>query len=132
MSLIKRMFLLVISIVVFASLTFAMPTENKKTLTFTAPTTNADGSPLTDLEGVKVYWSTASGGYSDSQSYDIGEVQVGEVRTIIIEDTIGVLQGTYYFVVTAYDVSRNESGFSNEVSADFLLLPAAPEALQIN
>src|SRR3990172_13172687 len=33
-------------------------------LTWTPPTTNADGTPLTDLAGYKVYYGTASGNYS--------------------------------------------------------------------
>src|SRR4030042_1896878 len=33
------------------------------TLSWDAPTTNADGTPLTDLAGYKVYYGTASGTY---------------------------------------------------------------------
>ncbi len=77
------------------------------TLSWTPPTTNADATPLTDLAGYKVYFGTSSGSYS--QSADAGNVT---------SYTWGNLAaGTpYYFTITAYDTSGNESSFSNEVS----------------
>jgi ABC-type glycerol-3-phosphate transport system substrate-binding protein len=37
--------------------------SNSATLTWDAPTTNVDGTPLTDLAGYKVYYGTALGNY---------------------------------------------------------------------
>ncbi len=79
---------------------------NTATLTWDAPTTNADGTPLTDLAGYKVYYGTTSGNYTDV-------IDVGNVTTYKVE---GLQPGTYYFAVTAYDTSGNESNYSNEVS----------------
>jgi len=76
-------------------------------LAWDAPTTNVDGSPLTDLAGYKVYVGTAPGTYGTS-------VNVGNVTTYILS---GLTSGqTYYIAVTAYDYDNNESDYSNEVS----------------
>ena len=72
-----------------------------------APTTNADGTPLTDLAGYKVYYGTSSHTYS--QNIDVGNVTTYTVNNL----TEGY---TYYFAVTAYDTLRNESDYSTEVS----------------
>jgi len=71
------------------------------------PTTNVDGTPLTDLAGYKVYVGTASGAYGTS-------IKVGNVATYILS---GLTSGqTYYIAVTTYDYDNNESDYSNEVS----------------
>ena len=58
------------------------------------------------LAGYKVYYGTSSRNYS-------GQVDVGNVTTRTVT---GLTDGAkYYFAVTAYDGSRIESGFSNEV-----------------
>ncbi|MEW6417438.1 MAG: fibronectin type III domain-containing protein [Nitrospirota bacterium] len=80
--------------------------SSSATLTWDAPTTNADGTPLTDLGGYKIYYGTSSGNYSVV-------IDVGNVTTYKIE---GLSPGIYYFAVTAYDTSGNESEYSNEVS----------------
>jgi len=77
------------------------------TLSWNPPTTSADGTPLTDLSGYKVYYGNSSGNYSQN-------INVGNVTTYIINNLTEGL--TYYFTVTAYDISGNESGYSNEVS----------------
>lgn len=79
------------------------------TLTWNAPITNVDGTPLTDLSGYKVYYGTSPGNYSTS-------INVGNQTTYTIT---GLGYATYYSAVTAYDTSGNESGFSNEVSKTF-------------
>ena len=80
--------------------------SNSATITWDAPTTNADGTPLTDLAGYKLYYGTSSGNYSVA-------IDVGNVTTFKVD---GLSSGTYYFAVTAYDASGNESDYSNEVS----------------
>jgi hypothetical protein len=76
------------------------------TLTWNATTTNVDGTPLEDLEGYKVYHGTESKKYK--VSYD-----VKNVTTYKIDDLID--WHTYYFAVTAYDTSGNESPYSEEI-----------------
>jgi hypothetical protein len=76
-------------------------------LSWNAPTTNADGTPLTDLAGYKVYYGQASKNYTFV-------VNVGNQSTYTVT---GLQDGqTYYFAVRAYDTSGNESTFSNEVN----------------
>jgi hypothetical protein len=78
-------------------------------LAWQAPTTNEDGSPLSDLAGYLVYYGTQSGTYSST--LDVGNMTS---HTISISDQ-EALGNTYYFAVTALDTSGNESSFSNEV-----------------
>lgn len=75
------------------------------TLIWDAPTTNADGTPLTDLAGYNLYYGTTPDNYTEV--IDVGNVVSYKVK--------GVQPGTYYFAVTAYKTSRSESGYSNEV-----------------
>jgi len=76
-------------------------------LLWSAPTKNEDGTRLEDLEGYKVYYGTESGKYK--ASYD-----VKNLTTYNIDDLIDWY--TYYFAVTAYDTSGNESPYSKEIS----------------
>lgn len=79
------------------------------TLVWTAPTTNADGSPIYDLAGYKVYYGTSSG-----VCRTVAPITVrGAGRTVY--SLIGLAAGDYYFTVTAYDTSLNESICSIEV-----------------
>lgn len=91
-------------------------------LSFDPPTLNADGSPLTDLAGYKLYVSDTSGsGYMEL--CDVGQADISQINCDIDapEGTTG------YFVLTAYDTSGNESVYSNEVSVNFpQVAPAAP------
>jgi len=79
------------------------------TMDWEAPTVRADGTPLGDLSGFKVHYGTAPGNYSTS-------VDIGLATTCLIEDL--PIGSTYFFVVTAYDASGNESELSNEISMD--------------
>jgi hypothetical protein len=76
------------------------------TLSWNPPTTNTDGTHLTDLAGFKIYYGTSSGNYTQV-------VNAGYVTTYTVNN---LNSGTYYFVATAYDTSGNESGYSNQVS----------------
>lgn len=76
------------------------------TLSWDDPTTNADGTPLTDLAGFKVYYGNASGNYTTI-------IDVGNVTTYVVNN---LSPGTHYFTVTAYNSSRYESVYSNECS----------------
>ena len=76
------------------------------TLSWDAPTTNEDDTSLEDLAGYKVYYGIESRKYK--VSYD-----VKNVTTYIVDNLIDFR--TYCFVVTAYDTSKNESEYSNEI-----------------
>ncbi|MEW6002341.1 MAG: SBBP repeat-containing protein, partial [Nitrospirota bacterium] len=89
------------------------------TLTWDAPTTNVDGTPLTDLAGYKIYYGTLSHNYTVSM--DVGGASCQEIGDIT-ECTYtvdGLPSGTYYFAVTAYNISEYESEYSNEASKTF-------------
>ncbi len=95
------------------------------TLTWNAPTTNADGTPITYFEGsYRIYYGTASGNYS----YVINLSSPNSVVTYTISDlTAGQ---TYFFAATAINTFDNESDFSAEVSKTIASLP--PVSLSVN
>jgi hypothetical protein len=66
-----------------------------------------DVSTSSEVTGYNIYYGTSSGDYLSS-------IDAGKVLTYSIS---GLQSGvTYYFAVTAYDTSGNESDYSNEVS----------------
>ena len=73
------------------------------TLAWEAPTTNADGSPLTDLAGYKFYYGISSGVFT----YESALITKPEFTTPLLP------QGTYYFAVKAFDTHGNASAFSS-------------------
>lgn len=84
------------------SLTLSVTAAGTANLTWNASTES-------DLAGYKVYRGTASGTY--------GAPLTTLPKTMTSYTTTGLLTGTtYFFVITAYDSSGNESTFSNEVS----------------
>lgn len=88
------------------SLTVTAPVTDKATLGWNAPTTNVDGTTLTDLAGYKIYYGTSPGNYTEV-------VDVGNTTTYVVNN---LTPGTYYFVVTAYNIYGAESNNSNEAS----------------
>jgi hypothetical protein len=71
-----------------------------------------------DLAGYKLYHGTASGQYGEP--VDVGNV-TGHVMEITPQHG-----ATYYFALTAYDTSGNESGYSDEATC-FIPDGRAPE-----
>ena len=71
-----------------------------------------------DLSGYKLYHGTASGQYGEP-------VDVGNVTEHVMEIT-PQHGATYYFALTAYDTSGNESGYSDEATC-FIPDGRAPE-----
>ncbi len=74
------------------------------TLSWTAPTQNEDGTPLTDLAGYRLYWGTTPGSFTDSV-----EIDNPSVTTYLVEN---LAPGTYEFVATAYNSAGVESRYS--------------------
>ena len=102
----KKLGLLILTIFLIATtFAWAAPTTDTATISWTPPSTNTDGSPLTDLGGYKVYHRTGP-------TYDTPGVDVGNMTS---HQITGLLEATHYFVITAYDVVGNESVYSNEV-----------------
>jgi hypothetical protein len=76
-----------------------------------------DANTETDLAGYRVHYGTESGSYTTS--VDVHKVTTSSIGTL----TAGQ---TYYFAVTAYDISGNESGYSNQVSYSVPAANGAP------
>ncbi len=83
----------------------AQASSQSVTLTWESPTTNSDGSALTDLSGYKVYYGTSTGNYA--YSVDVGSTAGASISSLSA--------GTWCFAVTAYDTSGNESDYSDSV-----------------
>ncbi len=79
-------------------------TLNSVNLSWAAPTTNVDGSALTDLAGYKVHYGPSSNNYTQS-------VTIGNITGASISD---LPDGIWCFAVSAYDTSGNDSSLSNE------------------
>jgi hypothetical protein len=99
---------------VFSNVRIGTPTSpppsstGSATLSWIRPTTNTDGSPLTDLAGFKVYWGTASGLYQEQRI-----VNNPAATTWVVNN---LTAGRWYFAVSAVDLSGAESGKSSEAS----------------
>jgi hypothetical protein len=83
-------------------------TSGSASLSWTAPTTNADGTALTNLAGFHIYYGTNQG--SMTQTVDI--TSPSETNYTIV----GLGQGTYYFSIVAYNSAGVDSNDSNMVS----------------
>ena len=74
-----------------------------------------------DLAGYRLYQSTQSGTYVGNPVATIAE----GTETVTLTD---VPDGTWYWVLTAYDTNDNESEYSNEVTASLdTEAPAPPQ-----
>ncbi len=82
---------------------------NSLMLSWSAPTTNENGSDLEDLAGFRLYYGNNSGQYSNV--VDVGNFTIVELSEMST--------GTWYMTVTAYDYYGNESEYSNEINHTF-------------
>lgn len=87
------------------------PGAGKALLCWTAPTKNSDDSPIYDLAGYNVYWDTTS---ATLGTLSASKAQVSGANSTTYTVT-GLAPGDWYFAVTAYDTSSNESVISNIV-----------------
>ena len=88
------------------------PTALDVSLSWTAPAEREDNQPmsLSDIAGYKVYYSATQGNYNNS--VDIND---GTATGYTFKD---FTSGTYYFVVTTYDVDGRESEYSTPIQFD--------------
>ena len=99
------------SISVPASSTSAtVPATGSLNLSWTAPTTRSNGTPLSlaDIDGFRLYYGKSLGNYPDSVNVSDGSAQSAVVKNIPV--------GSYYVVMTTYDVNGLESGYSSAIS----------------
>jgi len=81
------------------------PTTGTATLSWTQPTHNTDGSPITGLAGYHIYYGTNES--NPSQRIDL----TGATATAYVVQ--GLAPGTYYFTVVAYNDAGIDSPDSN-------------------
>ena len=78
------------------------------TISWEAPTTNTDGTPLTDLAGYRIYYGSSP----DKLGHSVQIKTIG-LQTYVIDD---LQSGTWYFAVMAVASDGSESGLSDIVS----------------
>jgi hypothetical protein len=79
------------------------------TLAWQPPSQNEDGSPLTDLEGHRIYWGTVEGEFPN-----VIDVDNAGLSTYVVDNLV---PNTYHFATTAYNSDGMESVLSNVASA---------------
>jgi hypothetical protein len=90
------------------NLTVQAVATGSATLSWTPPTTNTDGSALTNLAGYKIYWGTTQGTYPNSVTL------MNPGLTAYVVENLG--PGTWFFVATAVNSAGAESAFSGHGS----------------
>ena len=86
-----------------------------------APTTNQDGTPLTDLAGYKLYYGHEPGNYLTS--FPVGYRPTYRLLGLSSDRT-------YYIAITARDFAGNESDFSQEIKVTLPSISDAPTLAQ--
>jgi hypothetical protein len=88
----------------------AAPTTRSVTLSWAPPTTNTDGSALTNLNGYRILYGTQSGVYTQTVT-----VNTAGITRYTLEN---LQSGRYYLVMVAVNSAGAESDKSNEVVVD--------------
>jgi hypothetical protein len=83
----------------------ASNTSGAATLSWEAPTSNTNGSPLTDLAGYRIYYGSAPGELT--QTIQISSIGL---QTYVID---GLEPGKWYFAIVAVAKNGVESSLSN-------------------
>ncbi|MEW8352000.1 MAG: putative Ig domain-containing protein, partial [Candidatus Thiodiazotropha taylori] len=88
------------------------PTTGSVSLSWVAPASRTDGSPLimSEISGYRLYMGTSTSNLSP-----VVDVDDCTISNHVIEN---LETGTYYFAITAYDLAGNESDLSNVVAKD--------------
>jgi putative Ig domain-containing protein len=84
------------------------PAAGSASLSWTAPTQNTDGTPVTDLAGYHIYFGTSVAALNSL-------IDVPGAATTEYEIS-NLSSGTYYFIVVAYNSLGFESPASNQAS----------------
>jgi len=86
----------------------ATGSRSSVTLSWSAPTQNEDGSPLTDLAGYRVHYGTSASSLGKQV-----EVRDPATTRAVVQN---LARGTWYFAISAYTQTGTESSRSNVVS----------------
>jgi hypothetical protein len=92
------------------TVTAGLPVVHNATLSWQAPTTNTDGTTLTNLSGYRIVYGTQAGQYTNS----VAVSNVGITRYVVEN----LASGRYYFAVIALNGAGAQSDPSGEVSID--------------
>ncbi len=100
------------SLTPFTLVVEATPTQStppSTTLTWTAPSTRSDGTPisLSEISGYRIY-------VGDTETSMALVVDIND-HTVTEHTLTDLSAGGHYFSITAYDVDGNESGLSNVI-----------------
>jgi len=93
------------SLPAFSIAVASAPTVGSATLRWTAPTTNVDGSPITDLAGYRIVYGQSAGALSQSLTIASATITSASIENLST--------GTWYFAVKAYTSANVESDLSN-------------------
>lgn len=107
----KKILLLIASLILLSSNAFAEGQVNPTRLLWELPTTNVDGTPVDDLGGTKVYRSSVTGG-----PYILVTTINDPTAVEALISTFNLAHGQHYVVITAIDLAGNESVDSNQVA----------------
>jgi hypothetical protein len=83
-------------------------TTGSATLSWTVPTQNTDGTPITDLAGYHIYYGTSAGALTTTVTI------ANPTETTYLVN--GLAPGTYYFAIVAYNSAGVDSPQSNMAS----------------
>lgn len=88
------------------SVTVSQTALGNVTLSWVAPTQNADGSPLTNLAGYKIFYGTSSRNYDH-------EIHINNpsMTTYVVDNLV---PDTYFFAAKSFNTSGVESTWSGE------------------
>ncbi|HVN44855.1 MAG TPA: fibronectin type III domain-containing protein [Steroidobacteraceae bacterium] len=85
----------------------AVPRSHTATLSWEAPTSNTNGTPLTDLAGYRIYYGSSPGLLTRTIA-----IPTEGLQTYVIDD---LEPGTWYFAVMAVASNGSESSLSDIV-----------------
>ncbi|MCU7796803.1 MAG: putative Ig domain-containing protein [Candidatus Thiodiazotropha sp. (ex Myrtea spinifera)] len=90
------------------------PVPSSTTLSWVAPTTRADGTPLSlsEINGYRIYM-----GATEVELAPVMDINDHTVNEYTLTD---LATGTYYFCITVYDIDGNESSYSNIILKSML------------
>lgn len=88
------------------------------TYTWTRPTVNVDGTPLTDLAGYRLFYGTSVSALTQT-------VQIADPATLSYQIN-GLTAGTWYAAAKSYTTNGNESALGNAVSVVLTAPPVTP------
>jgi Fibronectin type III domain/Putative Ig domain len=84
------------------------PATGTASLSWTEPTENTNGAPLTDLAGYHIYYGTTSGQWTSTIT-----VLVATQTSYVVS---GLAPGTYYFAIVAFNTAGEDGPLSNVAS----------------